>query len=70
MERLKKYTKSYYDSNDITAALLNLSGVTEEAREDIENAVYYIDAAAQNEYNHDYFRVLYNTLLSIAEKHA
>lgn len=69
MEELKVYQESYFDTNDITSALLKLSGAPEEAREEIESAVYYIDAAAQNKYNHDYFRVLYNILLMIGEKH-
>lgn len=70
MEELRKYNESYFDSNDITSALLTLSGAPEEAREETENAIYYINAAAQNPYNKDYFRVLYNLLLMIAEKNA
>ena len=29
---------------------------------ELENALYYIKACAQNEKNHDYFRVLHNIL--------
>lgn len=67
---MKQYNTSYYDSNDITNALLTVSGAPEEIREELENAVYYLQAAAQNKYNHDYFRVIYNTMLMIAERNA
>lgn len=67
---MKQYNTSYYDSNDITNALLTISGAPDEIREELENAVYYLQAAAQNSYNHDYFRVIYNTMLMIAERNA
>ena len=34
---------------------------------DVENALYYLKTAAENEYNHDYFRVFYNVLCEITE---
>ena len=69
MEELKQYTDNcYFDVEDIVNALLKVSGVTEEAKESLTDAVYNLKAIAQNEYNHDYHRVLYNTLLLMAEK--
>lgn len=70
MEDLKIYHRSYYDTDDITSALLAISGAPNESREELENAVYYLKAAAQNEYNNDSFRVIYNIMLMIAEKNA
>lgn len=69
MEELKQYTDNYYfDVEDIVNALLKVSGVTEEAKESLTDAVYNLKAIAQNEYNNDFHRVLYNTLLLMAEK--
>jgi len=34
---------------------------------EIENALYYIQSCAQNEYNADYFRTFYNAILTIFE---
>jgi hypothetical protein len=39
----------------------------DEVKEDLENALYCIDAMAQNEYNKDYWRTLYNVLIAISE---
>lgn len=32
---------------------------------DLENALYYLQALSENEYNKDYFRTFYNILQSI-----
>lgn len=37
----------------------------EQIKADIENAIYYIKALAENEYNSDYFRTFYNILQRI-----
>lgn len=37
----------------------------EEVKADIENALYYLKAIAQNEYNADYFRTFWNILQRI-----
>ena len=34
-----------------------------------EECLYWLKAAADNPYNNDYFRALYNTLELIADKH-
>lgn len=40
-----------------------------QAATDLENALYYLDAIAQNEYNNDYFRTFYNVLAKITDKY-
>lgn len=38
----------------------------EDIRNDLTDALYQIQAMAQNEYNNDYYRVLYNILSELA----
>ena len=60
-------------TEDITRALLELTDTEYNAAEDdklfwdTESAIYHIRTLAQNEYNHDYFRVLYNILKLLPE---
>lgn len=71
MQELKTYHNHYYyDSNDLAETLRNLADAPEEAREELEEAVYYIQAAAQNDHNRDYFRILFNVLQAITDKSA
>lgn len=68
MEELKRYPENcYYDISDIAEQLIELSNLDmpEELKTELENALYWIRSAAQNEYNNDYFRVFYNVLLVI-----
>lgn len=68
LEELKQYKENYYYSvEDIAEQLIELSNLDmpEELKTELENALYWIRSAAQNEYNNDYFRVLYNVLLVI-----
>lgn len=68
LEKLKQYHNvSYYDCNDIAEKLIALSNLeeNEELCEELLNALYQIKAIAQNPYNSDYYRVLYNVLLAI-----
>lgn len=37
----------------------------EETIAELENAIYYLKTVAENEYNKDYFRLLYNVLQMI-----
>ena len=69
LEELKQYKGNYYYSiEDIAEQLVDLSNLdmSEELKEELENALYYLKSAARNKYNNDYFRVLYNVLLVIA----
>lgn len=69
MEELKQYKENaYYSVEDIAEQLIELSNLdmSEELKEELENALYYLKSAARNKYNNDYFRVLYNVLLVIA----
>lgn len=68
MNELRKYCEnSYYDTSEIAEKLIELSNLelSEELREELENAMYWLKLAARNKYNNDYFRVLYNVLLVI-----
>lgn len=72
LENLKKYNEaSYYDCNDIAEKLIELSNLRpnvedpDTLHEEVEEALYQINAIAQNPYNKDFYRVLYNVLLAI-----
>ena len=59
---------SYVDVDDIARALRAASNAPSHIIGELIDAVYYLKACAQNEYNKDYFRILYNVLEDIAEK--
>ena len=72
MDELRKYNEAAgYDSGDIAVKLIELSNLRPNAEDpdalykDVEEALYQINAIAQNPYNKDFYRVLYNVLLSI-----
>lgn len=68
LEELKQYKEnSYYNIEDITEQLIELSNLDmpEDLKEELKAALYYLKAVAENKYNNDYFRVLYNVLLVI-----
>ena len=68
MEELKKYREnSYYDIEDVAEQLIELSNLepSEELKQELENGLDLLQAMAQNEYNKDCVRVLYNVLLVI-----
>lgn len=67
VEELKQYKNQYYSVEDIAEKLqeqTNNSG--EEIKEELTEALYQLKAIAQNEYNSDCWRVLYNILLYYA----
>ena len=72
LEELKKFRENcYYNPEDIAEKMIQLSNLEsnqeiEGLQAELENALYQIKAIAQNEYNADYYRVFYNTLLVIA----
>lgn len=56
-----------YDIFDITTALMRFIEEGDEKTEHaLAEAVYAIEQYAKNEYNFDYWRVLYNVLVEIA----
>lgn len=68
MEELKQYKENaYYSVEDIAEQLIELSNldIPEDLKEELKAALYYLKAVAENKYNNDYFRVLYNVLLVI-----
>lgn len=68
LEELKQYREnSYYDTEDVSEQLIELSnlGPSEELKSELDNALFDLKAMAQNKYNKDYYRVLYNVLLVI-----
>lgn len=68
MEELKQYKENaYYSVEDIAEQLIELSNLDmpEDLKEELKDALYYLNAVAKNQYNNDYFRVLYNVLLVI-----
>lgn len=70
LEELKQYKENYYYSvEDIAEQLIELSNLDmpEDLKEELKAALYYLKAVAENKYNNDYFRVLYNVLLVITE---
>lgn len=74
MDGLRNYKDkgNYYSAEDIALALAGLAEFDlrefDGLKEDLENALYWLQAAAQNPYNSDYFRTIYNVLLTITEK--
>lgn len=69
MKKLRKYNESsYYGNEDITEKLLNIAEIKdEEIKEELTEAIYQLKAMAENPYNSDYWRILYNVLLKITE---
>lgn len=68
MEELKQYKENaYYSVEDIAEQLIELSNLepSEELKQELEDGLDLLQAMAQNEYNKDCFRVLYNVLLVI-----
>ena len=68
MKDLKKYIEnSSYCVEDIAEQLIKLSNLesSEELKRELEDGLYFLKAAAENKYNSNYFRVLYNVLLVI-----
>lgn len=68
MESMRKYNEAaYYGVEDIANELIALSGIEkcDELESDVTNALYQLQAIAQNPYNSDYYRVFYNLLQGI-----
>lgn len=69
LEKLKQFREtSSYDCNDVAEKLVEMSNLPDDSElgEELVEALYQIKAIAQNPYNSDSYRVLYNVLLVIA----
>ena len=69
MDKLRKYNEnSYYGVEDCVDRLIQLSNLRESdgLKGDLENALYCVEAMAQNKYNPDFWRTFYNVLLATA----
>lgn len=65
---LKRYKEtSCYDTQDVSDRLNELSNLhlSEDLITELDNAVFELKSMAQNQYNKDCYRVLYNVLLVI-----
>lgn len=68
MDELTTYNNSYYDNSEIARALVSFGDLPTEATEPLIEVLYSLQAHAQNSYNDDYWRVLYNALCALAER--
>ena len=70
LENFKKYDESTYITNEDIAE--ELQRLTENPNKELKNELLYIleyiDAAAQNEYNRDAWRIFYNVLIDLVNK--
>ena len=56
----------YYDSKEIATVLCKLASKKDiETIKDVEEALYQLQAVAENEYNADYYRTFWNVLQKI-----
>ena len=64
-------SREYYPQEIASALLRSSMDLTDEEfyelRNHLENALYDVMAIAENKYNHDYWRVLWNVLQNWAE---
>lgn len=74
MERNYKMVDGYeIDPYTITEKLIVLAEIDttkdtfDTTRQQLTDALYYLDALCENSLNNDYFRTLYNTLATIAD---
>jgi len=68
MENLKQFDeRTEYAYSDIAEKLANLTGIKNpDDYEQLESALYHLETIAENEFNLDYFRVLYNVLYKLS----
>ena len=74
MERNYRMVDGYeIDPYTITEKLIALAEIDttkdtfDTTRQQLTDALYYLDALCENSLNNDYFRTLYNTLATIAD---
>ena len=70
MKDIKNMEKRY-DGEDIVTVLCELSSgdgtVNMETMKEVEEALYQLQAVAENEYNADYYRTFWNVLQKITD---
>ena len=70
MKDIKNMEKRY-DCEDIATVLCELSSedgtVNMETMKEVEEALYQLQAVAENEYNADYYRTFWNVLQKITD---
>ncbi len=67
---MDKEFRCEYCAEEITEALAKAAGREDldgRERGEVEDAVSWLEAAAENPYNHDYFRTLYRLMEQIVE---
>lgn len=68
LNQLRQFNKPWeYDCCDIAEKLVELSNLPDDGqlKSELIDALYYLKAVAENPYNSDYHRVLFNVLLVI-----
>ena len=58
---MSEIIKNVYPEDIVSVLSYNTKTTTEENKQ-LEDALYWLKAAAENDLNSDYFRTLYNTL--------
>ena len=69
LNQLKQFNRPWeYDCCDIAEKLVELSNLPDDGqlKNELTDALYYLKAVAENPYNSDYHRVLFNVLLAIS----
>lgn len=68
VEQVRQFNRPWeYDCCDIAEKLVELSNLPDDGqlKNELTDALYYLKAVAENPYNSDYHRVLFNVLLVI-----
>lgn len=68
LNQLKQFNRPWeYDCCDIAEKLVELSNLPDDRqlKNELTDALYHLKAVAENPYNSDYHRVLFNVLLVI-----
>lgn len=68
LEELRKYNEAdNTDIEDIARAIQYQGNLDEDCTDDLVNALYQLKAMAQNSYNFDYWRTMFNALISVKQ---
>ena len=71
LNQLRQFNRPWeYDCCDIAEKLVELSNLPDDGqlKNELTDALYYLKAVAENPYNSDYHRVLFNVLLVITDR--